>query len=240
MDNSEFFNKVSQFYDEMINFDKALERRISFFEKFNLSGNALDFGCGSGLDSISLSKLGLKVIACDQSDEMIRKAKHNANKYYAKIDFMNISFQDLHKFQPKKFDLIVSMGNTLANLDTSGLKLFLNSLPEIMNENSKIIFQLVNFAAISFDNEYLLNALENDAILIKRYYSKSEDKILFNIDFVEKKANIRKTLSTEIFPHSKEFFTEQFEKHELAAKFFGGIDLSEFIPDLSKDLIIVV
>lgn len=230
---------VSKFYDEMINFDKALKRRLSFFKKFSFTGSALDLGCGSGLDSISLAKLGLTVSACDHSNEMIQKAKINAEKYSAEINFMNIPLQDAQKFQPEKFDLIVSMGNTLANLDSAALKLLLTKLPGIMSNKARLVFQLVNFDAIVIENEYELNTFENDKVLIKRYYKKSGNKIFFKIDFWEKATNFKETISTEIFHHSKEYFAEQLNKLGIVAKFYGGIDLREFIPGQSKDLIIV-
>ena len=238
VDNSDFFNDVSVFYDEMINFEKSIERRISVLSEFNLSGNALDLGCGTGLDSISLAKLGCNVTACDQSAEMISKAKLNAIKHNVNINFIESPVQNISQIMDKKFDVIVSLGNTLANLTPEQISALLKSLPDTMNEKCRIIFQIVNFSILPESGEYLLNKFENEKRIIKRFYTIGS-RIYFNIEFIDKINNQSKTITTEIFPYGKESFRKNFEEIGIKIKFFGGIDLSDYELKKSKDLVIV-
>ncbi|PIQ08494.1 MAG: hypothetical protein COW71_11410, partial [Ignavibacteriales bacterium CG18_big_fil_WC_8_21_14_2_50_31_20] len=61
--NKNFYNDVSEYYDNMINFKQSLENKTANLKGF-LSPeikNAADIGCGSGIDSIALASLGLEV-----------------------------------------------------------------------------------------------------------------------------------------------------------------------------------
>ncbi len=70
-----FYNAISSFYDDMIDFNKSLEKRKLILQKFIKDDykTAADLGCGSGLDSIALSSLGLKVTPFDPFEKMIMK-----------------------------------------------------------------------------------------------------------------------------------------------------------------------
>ena len=97
--NKNFFNSVSEFYDEMIVFDKSLINRQNALKKFIKPGmkTAADIGCGTGLDSISLSKLGLKVTSFDISEEMIQHAKSNSGQRNLEIEYVNQSADKIGK-----------------------------------------------------------------------------------------------------------------------------------------------
>jgi len=239
MKNADFFNNISTFYDEMINFEKSIEKRISIFSKFNMIGTSLDLGCGTGLDSIALAKLGCRVTSCDQSTEMISQAKLNAGKFNVSINFINYPIQNIAEIVDKKFDIIVSLGNTMSNLNPAQISVLLKSLPKIMHEKSKFIFQIVNFSPLPESGEYLLNKFENKKMAIKRFYNFKGGKTFFNIEFIDKINNQSKTITTEIFPYGKEFFEKIFEETGIEIKFFGGIDLSDYELKKSKDLVIV-
>ncbi|MGB5361935.1 MAG: methyltransferase domain-containing protein, partial [Aureibaculum sp.] len=116
--NSQFFNALSDDYDVMINFENALKNKISFLINFQLPPykTALDLGCGTGADAIALSKLNLKVDAVDHSKGMLSQALINAQKHDVSINFIESSLTDL-SLKPKTYDLIVSLGNTIANIN---------------------------------------------------------------------------------------------------------------------------
>jgi len=85
--NSTFYNSASAYYDKMIDFDSALQKRkilLSNFIDDNIKSVA-DVGCGTGVDSISLSQLGLNVTAFDPSSEMINTARTNSEKIIVKL-----------------------------------------------------------------------------------------------------------------------------------------------------------
>ena len=118
LSNKEFFNDVSEFYDEMINFEQALERKTNNLKEF-LSSNfktAADIGCGSGIDSIALASLGMDVSGFDSSKMMVKKAEENSKRVNKKIKFYNYTAQNIPDSFNSKFDFICSLGNTVANI----------------------------------------------------------------------------------------------------------------------------
>lgn len=108
--------KVKEIYDKLsVRYDK--ERVKDYFNstlntilKFtNKKSNILDIGCGTGMYSIELSKLGHNVIGTDFSKDMIIKSKINAKNNKSKARFL---VHDVEKPLPKsisniKFDLIL-------------------------------------------------------------------------------------------------------------------------------------
>ena len=67
----------------------------------------LDIGCGGGLLSEPMSRLGAKVVGIDASDKNIKVAKLHAKKSNLNIQYFCTSPE---KFKPKtKFDVILNM-----------------------------------------------------------------------------------------------------------------------------------
>ena len=69
--------------------------------------NILDIGCGGGLLSEPMSRLGAHVVGIDASEKNIKIAKMHANKNNLKIDYKSTSPEKLKT--NKKFDVILNM-----------------------------------------------------------------------------------------------------------------------------------
>jgi ubiquinone/menaquinone biosynthesis C-methylase UbiE len=87
--NNAFYDELASDYDEMISFEKSVEKKKNLFKNFLSSEmkSAADIGCGSGVDSIALSLSGLKVTAFDPSSEMLKIAKSNTARMNGKVEF---------------------------------------------------------------------------------------------------------------------------------------------------------
>lgn len=74
--------------------------------------NVLDYGCGNGIHSFWLEKLGAKIKAIDLSDNSLEFAREKVknNVEFTKMDCENMSFPDNH------FDIIFNSG-TFSSLD---------------------------------------------------------------------------------------------------------------------------
>ena len=118
MDNKEFFDIVSGFYDKMIEPEKYLRNRITQLSGFinDKMASAADIGCGTGVDSIALSFLGFNVTGFDPSAKMIQEAKYKTAKLKEKIDFYEFSMKKIPISFKGKYDFITSLGNAVANI----------------------------------------------------------------------------------------------------------------------------
>ena len=69
--------------------------------------NILDIGCGGGLLSEPMNRLGANVVGIDASEKNIKIAKMHATKNNLKIEYKNTSPENLKT--NKKFDVILNM-----------------------------------------------------------------------------------------------------------------------------------
>jgi len=240
MNNQNFFNSISDFYDSMINFNSALHRRIDFFSKFNPKGKALDLGCGTGLDSIALAKLGLNVTASDQSSGMIQKAESNARIHGVDISFIASPIEKIFLNSKDKFDFIISMGNTLANIDEYQLRLFLKNLSTFMNAGGTAVFQILNFEMLPSSGIYTIHKYEDELQIIDRFYEIESEKVWFCIESRSKKSGQSNKYKTQIYPHIKSVWEKLIDDKKFSIKFYGNINLEEFNSKESKDLFVIL
>jgi cyclopropane fatty-acyl-phospholipid synthase-like methyltransferase len=221
----------------MIDFDSALKRRIDLLS--NIVGDyktAADFGCGTGIDSIALSKLGLRTDAFDQSEEMIARAKSNASKYNADIKFFSCPLEDITS--PNMYDLIVSLGNTMANLNVAQLKKTLGICKTLLNKGGRITIQILNFNLIT-ENIHIINENETSKYKVTRYYEKDGNGLQFKIKIIDKINETEKLIETSIFPHTMNLLIQILNDMNFKVNFFGGLDLRRFEISKSKDLVAV-
>ena len=104
---------------------------INFIQKYAKNGQrALDLGCGSGILSILLAKMGCIVDACDVDDLAIKSSKENLS--LNNVSLNKIWCGSLQK-NTEKYDLVV------ANLTADIIKILKKELHESLKENSYLI-----------------------------------------------------------------------------------------------------
>ena len=240
MKNAEFYNKLSSNYDSMIKFENSLQNKIANLKSFIQPNykTALDLGCGTGVDSIALSKLGLKVEAVDHSNEMINIAENNSNKHNAKINFTVSNLIDINS--NKKFDFIISLGNTLANLPSIDfIKVFAKTKKHI-SANGKVLLQIINYASLPKTGEYLLNKFEDEFFSIIRKYDIHKDHINFIIDILNKENGNRNQIKTVIYPYLFSDIKNIVNDFEFDFEVFGSLNRNVYIEEKSKDLVMLL
>jgi SAM-dependent methyltransferase len=239
MKNSEFFDILSSNYDSMINFENSLQNKIERLKGF-IEPNyykALDLGCGTGVDSIALYKLGLKVDAIDQSSQMINQAIKNSEIFNSRINFTQSDITEF--FVRTKYDLIISLGNTVANLSPEKFNKLLGKIKNKLNNNGKIVIQIVNYSALPITSEYLLNIFENDNISILRKYYFKENNVDFIIEINDKENKISKQIATRIYPHSIQGIRLLALQNNFKLNILGNLSKENYNKSLSKDLVAV-
>lgn len=143
-----FFNKLSEeWWDEKGKFGilhKIRPLRIEYIlqqmnNKKVKNLKILDIGCGGGLVSESLSKLGAVVTGIDFAENNIRVAKQHSAKSGLKIEY---KIGDIEKIKLKKnFDVIIAF-EVLEHLND--WKKFLNRIKNNLNKNGIFIISTIN------------------------------------------------------------------------------------------------
>jgi len=131
---------------------------------------ALDVGCGSGILSIAMKKLGAKVSACDTDEQAVVATQQNAEKNGVQIDKIWLgSVSSLNEqgssiaVQPQ-FDLVVAniIADVILILSTDlkkalkpGGKLVLSGILEKYKDRIEQAFSDLNFVQMKKQNEWL-------------------------------------------------------------------------------------
>jgi glycine/sarcosine N-methyltransferase len=237
-----FYDELASEYDEMISFKTAIDKKKILLKTFinQNSKTAADIGCGSGVDSIALSLSGLKVVAFDPSSEMLKVAESNSKRMNEQPVFHNSTADKIPIDFDNNFDLVLSLGNTFANISIDKLQKSIQRCFDILKPNGQLIIQILNYEKILADKKRIVNITEGKNKFFIRFYDFKDEQIIFNI-LTFSKSNISeyKLSSTEIYPHNAEIFESGLSASGFKdIKFFGDLQLSEFVIQQSKDLII--
>ena len=149
----DFFDKLSkEWWDEDGKFSvlhKIRPLRIRYIldqlnRKNIVEAEILDLGCGGGLVSESLAKLGAVVTGVDFVKENIKIASDHASKNNLNINYIN---QNIEKLKiKKKFDVII-MFEILEHLDD--WKVFIMKIKKNLKRNGILIISTINRNVIS-------------------------------------------------------------------------------------------
>lgn len=121
-------------------FNPHLLRSYSFcyslLEKYCQDKKILDYGCGNGVHSIFLAKLGREVIGIDLSQSSLQIAKERAKRagFESKTEFLVMDCENM-QFPDNSFDVIFD-GGTFSSLD---IKKALPGLARILKPGGSLV-----------------------------------------------------------------------------------------------------
>ncbi len=243
MKNPDFYNALSQNYDSMLNFESALQKRSALLRNFIRDSYkyAVDIGCGTGLDSISLALGNLKVTAYDTSGDMVAKARRNAAKRNLNINFINAPYSVKTINKNLKPDIILSLGNAFANIKEIDLKRIINLSYRHLNHGGIFLFQVLNYDLIRKENKRIVNITGKDGTMFVRFYDFVKDSITFNIlSFGAAEPSAYSLISTPLYGYNKSFFSKSLKPSGYKkVKYMSDFTGAPFNPQKSKDLIIL-
>ena len=127
--------------------------KIELKEHFNLKENyklfkglnILDLGCGGGIASEPLSRLGANLTGADESEELIEVAKLHAKNMKLKINYQCTSIQNLVKIK-NKYDVVIAL-ELLEHVNN--LKEFCKLITNLLTEDGIIILSTINKTFLS-------------------------------------------------------------------------------------------
>ena len=132
--------------------------------------SALDVGCGSGILSIAMKKLGAKVSACDTDEQAVTATQQNAEKNGVQIDQIwlgsvsSLNEQSSNKSAQPQFDLVVAniiadviliLSADLKKALKPGGRLVLSGILEKYKDRIEQAFSDLNFVQMKKQNEWL-------------------------------------------------------------------------------------
>ena len=238
-----FFNNVSDFFDNMTDAKKIISMRSELLKKF-IPGNALtaaDLGCGTGSDSISLALNGLTVTGFDISEKMIEKAKINVANSGFDSNFFNYSIDKIPRNFNMSFDLAVSLGNSMALVEENLIQKSLKRIFDILKPNGIFIMQILNYSVIEKSKNRIVNINENPPNMYVRFYDVFGMPMNFNIlRFNKNNPKDFELLTTKLYPYEKIYLLKAIKQIGFKkAEVFSGLNKEKYIKHKSKDLVII-
>jgi ubiquinone/menaquinone biosynthesis C-methylase UbiE len=241
LDNRNFYNSASSFYDSMINFESNLENRKSAFAKlFPSAGVVADLGCGTGVDSIALALNGHTVTGFDPSSQMLETAKNNAEKYFQKIDFVESSILCISSSFNTQFDYTISLGNTFANVEGTIIYSTVQRLYDLLAENGKCLIHILNYSLITEQKERIVSIKPDEENYFVRFYDFINGQINFNILRFSKNDSFDYSLiTTQVYGYKRDLLAKIFDSVGFKdVKFWSDLAGLAFDISASKDLFI--
>ena len=107
--------------------------------------NILDIGCGGGLISEPLARLGANVTGIDASEKNINVAKLHSSKNGLQIDYFNTSPENFKEFE--KFDVILNLEIVEHVEDVS---LYIKSCYKLLKKDGLMFTATINRTLISY------------------------------------------------------------------------------------------
>ena len=118
-----------------------LEKKANFLEGYSI----LDIGCGGGLISEPMARLGAKVTGIDASEKNIKIAKSHSNKNKLRINYFKASPETLNS--EEKFDIILNL-EVVEHVDN--VNLYIKSCSRLLKKNGIMFTATLNRSFVSF------------------------------------------------------------------------------------------
>ena len=107
--------------------------------------NILDIGCGGGLISEPMARLGANVTGIDASEKNINIAKSHSKKNGLKINYLNVSPENLEHIE--KLDIILNL-EIVEHVDN--VSLYIKSCYKLLKKNGLMFTATLNRSLISY------------------------------------------------------------------------------------------
>jgi glycine/sarcosine N-methyltransferase len=240
----EFFDQAAGFYDEMIQFATALERRREQLVTILPAEqrNVADLGCGSGLDSIAAALAGHTVTCFDLSQNMLEQAKHNGEENGVRLKTIQSDIKHINASFHNTFDLVISTGNVLALMEKDSVGAVMRKIYSLLTHGGSAVVQLLNFDKILKTKERILAITKHGERHYIRFYDFHNTHVNFNIlRFNGALPPERELITTKLYPHLREELIKKAESAGFKShKVFGGLQLQEYKPEASNDICLVL
>ena len=243
---SDFYDNLAADYDLMTGFERRFDRERPFFQTFverHGIRTAIDAGCGTGFHSVLLAQLGVAMTGVDISAQMITRLAVHAKNLGLKIDTIQDEFRAIPQHMQSRVDAVFCLGNTLAHVKSlEELKETFRSFASVLNEHGILFLQNLNFDRILQNKEKVQNVRESGPKTFVRFYEYEGNNVMFNIRTIDRnKSGVKEHQQrVRLFPLLRRDVVHALTEagftdiHE-----YGDIAMSDYVPETSKDLVIL-
>ena len=133
--------RIKYITDTIKNHLNIKKDQVNFLEGLSV----LDIGCGGGLISEPISRLGAKVTGIDASEKNINIAKLHSKKSGLNINYINTPPENLEA--DEKFDIILNL-EIVEHVDN--VNLYINSCYKLLKKNGLMFTATINRSLISY------------------------------------------------------------------------------------------
>ncbi len=146
-----FYKELSRYYDIIFKTGKS---QMALIQSLLISGSRiLDIGSGTGTYSIPLARLGYRMVALDNDQDMIERLREKAKAHNLDIESFARDMMGLDDLIEDKYDGILCIGNTLPHLSSiSEVQAFLKVVFNKLDTDGILILQTVNYDRIYKEN----------------------------------------------------------------------------------------
>lgn len=220
------FASIASFYDLMTGYSDRLVNDFGVLkhlvEKFEIT-SALDAGCGTGVHTIILAKIGIKVLGFDASEEMLEIARANALREGVEPPFACEYFESIPEEWWGRYDAVFCLANSLVGAETpERLLLAIKSFSRALKPGGRVIIQLLNIDYFRRHDRRIIKVSGAENYTFVRFFDFDEQVTRLNVVAVEH--NMGKVehrfISQRILPITADMI-------KIAAKSngFAGVDL---------------
>jgi len=200
-----FYQSIAPYYHHIFPFNPAHLKLVLNENPYPEKGSLLDIGCGIGSLPAEISNHFEEVKAIDLDEQMIQRAKTENQK--KNLEFFEMDMTEInHHFKANTFRSVICFGNTLVHLTQENqILVFFRQVKEVLKEDGKFLFQIINYDRILDENINFLPTIENEYIrFIRNYkYDFSSGLIHFETNLVVKSSSIEIVNSVPLFPLRK-------------------------------------
>ena len=133
--------RIEYIIEKIKKYFKIKKNKADFLEGLNI----LDIGCGGGLISEPMSRLGANVTGIDASEKNINIAKLHAKKSGLQINYINASPEELNEVE--KFDIILNL-EIIEHVDN--VNLYIKSCSKLLKKGGLMFTATLNRSFISY------------------------------------------------------------------------------------------
>ena len=191
------YDDLADWYDILVPITEGYDREFveylhnEIFERHGVS-SILDCACGTGAQSIGLTKLGYDIVSSDLNLKLLQKANANAERYGTNLKLVNVGWDKLSDvFGQRTFDAVLCAGNCLYHYasDTEKLR-YLTEMCAVLRKGGVCFVDFErwdkNFQEIGRERFVLYHHIENNSrnIICSSVYEHEGRKQILTLYFM--------------------------------------------------------